>query len=413
MTADIIPMKEPRQFRVRRALDDWYQASEQWIEKTLTLALELKEARDECGGDDRAFGHWLIDNDCEIGPQDRIALIGIARHISLSRQTMQETTRRSVQLIWREEIKPLTIANASKDVSAPTKVSEPPVLAAVSEPIAETASDKQENQTPRPGSYPTPKKSKLHELLGPKVADVLHSRFKHPRMFSHLGKGKKDCVILLRYLAERCVKPDYPDNLFLAQSWTIQLLYPHLPQALLARMPAGLPALYKLHTVLVETERRFVLTPEFGVTDPPMTAFNKTHEIYTAIINARNGHTFDRSAVHRATYANDEGKQPVIIRGTQLWPAEADAGYGYEDLRCAHGLADDILKTFDETRNAPMSTRSLKLRHVLSWLPGGYNSTGSSMDGTLRALRTIVQAYSTDKSDVMRTPSPSLKKLDE
>jgi hypothetical protein len=413
MTADIIPMKEPRRVRVRRAIDEWYQASEQWIEKTLTLALELKEARDECGGDDRAFGHWLVDNDCEITKDDRMALIAMAENVELSRDVLQGTERRSVRYIWLDEIKPRIIRHVAKDASAPTKISEPPVLTAVSEAIAETASDKQENQTSNPGSYPTPKKSKLHELLGPKVADVLHSRFKHPRMFSHLGKGKKDCVILLRYLAERCVKPDYPDNLFLTQSWTIQLLYPHLPQSLLARMPAGLPALYKLHTVLVETERRFVLTPEFGVTDPPMTAFNKTHEIYTAIINAKNGHTFDRSAVHRATYANDEGKQPVIIRGTQLWPAETDAGYGYEDLRCAHGLADDILKTFDETRNAPMSTRSLKLRHVLSWLPGGYNSTGSSTDGTLRALRAVVQAYSTNKSEIMRSPSPSLKKLDE
>src|SRR6188508_2363631 len=71
MSADVIQMKEPRRIRVQRAITEWYQAGELWIEKTLALAVELKEARKECGDNDRAFGHWLVDNDCEIGPKDR------------------------------------------------------------------------------------------------------------------------------------------------------------------------------------------------------------------------------------------------------------------------------------------------------------------------------------------------------
>ncbi len=41
----------------------------------------------------------------------------------------------------------------------------------------------------------------------------------------------------------------------------------------------------------------------------------------------------------------------------------------------------DIIKTFDETHNAPFSTRTLKLRHLMSWLDGGYNSKGTTLTG--------------------------------
>ena len=45
----IILVDEPRPARLRRALDEWYEASNQWVEKTIALAIELKEARDEYG----------------------------------------------------------------------------------------------------------------------------------------------------------------------------------------------------------------------------------------------------------------------------------------------------------------------------------------------------------------------------
>ena len=192
----------------------------------------------------------------------------------------------------------------------------------------------------------------------------------------------------------------------------MRLLYPHLPQKLLDMMPSKLITLSKVHTALVETEKRFVKTPEFGVTDPPLAAFNKAREIYEAVLRAKNGVTVDQAAAHRPEYVNDQGKPPVIVRGTQLWPAEVGVGYGYDDLRCACGLANDILTTFSESRDPPMAVQSLKLRHVLSWLPGGYNSVGSTQDGILKALTAVVQAHGADKSDVMRTPV-TLIKLDD
>ena len=93
---------------------------------------------------------------------------------------------------------------------------------------------------------------------------------------------KAQARILLNYLARRCQDDDYPDALFVASTWSLQLLYPHLPERLLQRMPSALNStLVKVHATLVKTERLFVATPEFGMTHPPMVGFNKAQAFYT------------------------------------------------------------------------------------------------------------------------------------
>ena len=425
MTDNIINMPTPMNVladKIRSAFHRIERSRFEWIEGTLELAVLLAEARARFTSNAQ-FSHWIVEAELEgINYSDRAALIKMATNLQLTRTVLEETQRSSWRHIWEQEIQP-RLRHVAKMTPEPVNISKSDVSAAPATRIEQPTAPKSSEQIvgQKTAQFTAPAKSKLRDMLKPNVAEVLLTYFKSTRMFATLsqeGKHQKSCVTLLNYLAERCVQPDYPEEFFLISTWTIRLLYPHLPQKLLdmvsTNIRANVSTLAKTqHASLVETERLFVQSPEFGITDPPLVAFNKANEIYNAIVHKKNGGTFDQSAVHRPVYADDEGKQPVIIRGTQLWPAETGAGYGYEDLRCAHGLADDILKTFDETRNAPMSTRSLKLRHVLSWLPGGYNSTGASLDGTLKALRTVVQAYSSNKSDVMRSPSPSLKKLDE
>ena len=103
----VILVDEQRPARLRRALDEWHEASDQWVEKTIALAIELKEARDEYGSNDTAFGQWLVDNNCnDLGKNQRGALIKFAEHAELTRQVLKKTSSRSLQLIWRNEIKP-------------------------------------------------------------------------------------------------------------------------------------------------------------------------------------------------------------------------------------------------------------------------------------------------------------------
>jgi hypothetical protein len=404
-------------------------------ENILPMARGLLAARRKYSSN-QEFGRWFDQSpysEVVTNHTMRAALIYIGEHELIASPVIRNS--RSVDPVnISETIRAIRDASSQKMKTPvePTLIHEPEALVPVAGEIEETRITNPEIEpapeheveagptaAPTPAAapvlYDAPKKSKLHDRLGDEPATVLLTRFKHARMFANLvgGEGKLSKErTALRYLAERCVKPDYPSDLFLAKSWSTRLLYPRLPQKLLDMLPSNLSTLGNSHATLVKTEELFVKTPECGVTDPPMVAFNKARELYEAVVRAKDGATVDQSAVHRPTYVDDAGKPPVIVRGTQLWPAETGAGYGYDDLRCACGLADDILKTFSEPSNAPMSTKSLKLRHILSWFPNGYNSIGSTQDGLMKALLRVVQAYGADKSDVMRTPV-TLVKLDE
>jgi hypothetical protein len=89
---------------------------------TIELALALAEARAEHESD-RAFGHWLVDNDLdEIGPHDRAALISMTNNISLARQILLETKRISWKHIWLEEMQSMFV---HVDIDAPVFDPEP------------------------------------------------------------------------------------------------------------------------------------------------------------------------------------------------------------------------------------------------------------------------------------------------
>jgi hypothetical protein len=389
-----------------------------WVKGSVQLGVTYAEYRD-CHPSDIAFSVWLTTNGLgrRYNTNDQAALINMGRHPEIMRAVLEETSSRSYQLTW------LRYKNRFPNARKPTAlIPDMPKSVALAVPEAkpvraEAMIPTVTSDTPssdQPILYPLPEKSKLRDAVGTAIADVLISRFKHSRIFIGLlgNDAQPNDRSKLKYLAERCQQPDYPADLFLTQTWSPQLLYPHLPKRFIGMLPTSLSTLHKQHTVLIETERRFMQTPEFGMTDPPLAAYNKAYAIYTALTNARKGHTVDPAAIHRPTFGDDEGKPQVIVRGTKLWPAETGAGYCYDDLRCACGFAADVMNTFDDTRNASLSSRTLKLRHLMSWVDGGYNSTGSTTNGMLKAMRSVIDAYSKNISEEMRNPFPSMIKND-
>jgi hypothetical protein len=77
-----------------------------WIEGTLELIAILDSARERLGPD-QAFGAWLTDNgygENRISRDDRSALLNMALHLDVTREVLEQTHRRSWQLIWREEV---------------------------------------------------------------------------------------------------------------------------------------------------------------------------------------------------------------------------------------------------------------------------------------------------------------------
>ena len=401
-----------------RRIDDAYERTKightEWIEGSIELAVAHAEAR-ECFNSTNEFGAWRVANGHDHhGKDDCAALVGLGSDARLARTIFEDSNSTSYQLIWRANKD--RYRSATNSTPEPTSPPEP-------QPEPATEAEVKKSETPKTESDPTRKKSssRLYEL-GDEPAGALLKKFKHGKMLTHfLGTDsqKPKRARLLRYLAKR-IETDYPEELFDSTSWDVRLLYPSLPQKLLDREAKTHKLLHKNHSMLAATEELFMKTPECGITDPPLVAFNKAYSIYQAVNNAKNKSDVDidrSSLVHTPTFASDEGKPLVIVRGTQLWPRESGdhhSVYRYDDLRCAYGLADDILGIYADSGSVSIKTKSQKLYHLLAWIPpGGYNTTGATLEGTMVALKVVVQAYGSNVSDMMRPPIPSLIKKGE
>jgi hypothetical protein len=107
---------------------------EQWREAVLAEAVELWRVRRRFGRDNNAFGWWLEEHQVKLPPNDREALIAMGRELDgknakLIRDIVATTSRHSLQLIWREEIKPnlpLTEAEiAQREADAAARANRP------------------------------------------------------------------------------------------------------------------------------------------------------------------------------------------------------------------------------------------------------------------------------------------------
>jgi hypothetical protein len=76
----------------------------EWIEIKLSLCAELADARTEFRAD-RTFGDWCGTH-FDISRHDREAYIVMGRDLELAREVLENTDRRSIQLICEKEFKP-------------------------------------------------------------------------------------------------------------------------------------------------------------------------------------------------------------------------------------------------------------------------------------------------------------------
>jgi hypothetical protein len=98
-----------------------------WIEGTLELIQILDKARIDFASD-KEFGHWLKQKGPPINEMDRKAYLNMARNMDLTRKILEQTERRSPQLIWREEIQPKSVsANQPAETNGKTTEEEPVV----------------------------------------------------------------------------------------------------------------------------------------------------------------------------------------------------------------------------------------------------------------------------------------------
>src|SRR5262245_66101365 len=94
--------------KIQDALQQEAEGHKLWVDGTLELINILDDARKRLGSD-QAFGTWLTDNGYDenrITRHDRSALLNMALDLNVTREVLEQTNRRSWQLIWQEDIKP-------------------------------------------------------------------------------------------------------------------------------------------------------------------------------------------------------------------------------------------------------------------------------------------------------------------
>ena len=98
-----------------------------WVEGTLELIQILDKARGDFASD-QEFGRWLKQKGPPINEMDRKAYLNMALNMDLTRKILEQTERRSPQLIWREEIQPkLVSANQPAETNG-EPIEEEPVV---------------------------------------------------------------------------------------------------------------------------------------------------------------------------------------------------------------------------------------------------------------------------------------------
>jgi hypothetical protein len=88
---------------LRKNLDDAALARSSWIESVLQRADLLAKAREQHASN-IDFGHWLAEEQIEISPHARAALLKMAAHPAETRASLEATESWDLRRIWEDEI---------------------------------------------------------------------------------------------------------------------------------------------------------------------------------------------------------------------------------------------------------------------------------------------------------------------
>jgi hypothetical protein len=343
MTADIIPTPYLRKARMRQALDEWRAASEQWIEKTITLALELKAVRDECHSN-QEFSVWLAENDCDdLSKNTRAALINIAEHLELSREVLQITDRRSVELIWDKEIKPkiaATSSERSEDDVIPIHSAESPQNVPQEPERIETAIPKDAECKPEKSDLPRRPLHKGHgrrsPLKGLHDAELVNAHMLEKQARAEFGKfvrtpkGRPAWALLIESIETGLYGP--PTRADSTTSMTVRVLLPWLPQRSFAGFHLKDPLTRKLVCEVLFPMLRE--RPELRETPHLVEReFNARRRAIEE--DARRKSKLDEHKAKIQAGAMAAGEQAIVAFGEPLWPPQRPdltSPYSYKEL---------------------------------------------------------------------------------
>jgi hypothetical protein len=388
-------LMNPRAISVRRALDEWHDASENWIEKTLTLASELYAARQECGDNDRNFGMWLFDNGCDdLGRDARAALINLGKHSALSRQMMERSPSRSVELLW-DQVKqhlsessdrsstPETTISSAKPTDLPKKTEtapnpSPAKVPAIADPLGAMIDRKLPKAEIVCGS-----------VLDPRARQTLVHLVKHHRkaglrvwelLIQSIESGVFGPPIERAYFTTRAGSDDFPVGLRILIPWFSKRLHLNLLKSEVAEFVGKV-----LLPAIAADRDRFLTNPD------------ALDEAFIRSIRTRHENEMRAKAGPRLPTIKKESppqEYPIIAYGTPLWPRADDLTF--DEVRHAVWFFDFLVKHYRD--RAPGSAR-IATSHLLKFIFG-------RQSGWDRAVRLVIQAYEKNPDGETRCELP-------
>jgi hypothetical protein len=378
---------------LRRALDAWRNADDvlqvsrgQWVAATLDVAVALKAARDYCGGDDRAFGIWLVENGCDdFGHQDRAALINIGEHIEVARKVLSETTSQSVRLIWEDEVKPrlLTFTSAGKGTPGAESTQQPPENNAMTFKNEEAA---QNNATNVEAQLPeqvepvaaAPKAPKAAATFAPKPSSVGRpaAYLKMPRgaeiaaLFKNDGGRKRLSAIANSRMARQqwqlLLKAAdtglLTTNDSAPKSATIRMLFPQAPVGWSKQFSLDDP---KARGII----EKMLLPAMIACKDQLLADPERTPQIIAAYENAQRANRQAekrQQVVTAAVAALGPNQQELKVFGTTVWPRldNRQGNYDYDQVRAAIWAFRDYLNwNVLMTRDNDPASHGIRIRN--------------------------------------------------
>jgi hypothetical protein len=406
MTADIIPMREPRHIRLRRALDEWQQAGDQWIEKTIALALELAAARQDCGDNDIAFNIWLAEHCCDdLGKTERAAFINLGRHIEITREKLQITTRRSIELIWTKEVKPsvdqIDVSEHSETSPPPTSPVETPQIAP-SEPEKPETPVSENEETPPEVSTP-PRKSfnkagRVSPIAKLPDADLVHAHVLGPNTRTSLAKLYKSrktkwiwSALVTAIKTGIFGNPTSHD----IRTSSIRLLLPWAPSTGMSQ--------YNLDRPHMEQVWRDIITPLLR--DQPELK-RQPGRLEKAIDQRRRDHDEQQHQQAKLVHHKEKiaalpaNEQAIIAFGEPLWPSphadpDISLGYDYRELLHATYYARYFLET--ARKDWRPVEKAMTARHLTKYIE-------PLQPGFVTAVRYIFNAYEKNPNGTCEWP---------
>jgi len=339
--------------RLRSAVCNWKTATIEWGKATLALAEEMYRARQEHASN-RDFRIWLIENDLdeEFNGHDRAALISMGEHIEITRLVLEESDRRSVQLIWEHEIKG-RLASASKTVLNQTETEE-------SQKSVEFTEEKAEE--PIEAETKSDRKKSKHGVLaklpkGSLVMDYVLNSNVRSAVARITNKRKGPVWDLLVEAIESGAFGD-PVASYYTVHPTLRLILPWAPTAYAHRFDLTKSSDRDLI-------RNDVLPVVLKHRDELKINPDRLQSLVQDIYRSRQSEREEKRR-QESIAKMPEGQQKIIAFGEIIWPRINDAPYSYDELCLAIWFFNFTVNQLQTNWDA--KSRALQMQQMLKWL---------------------------------------------